>query len=93
MTEALPDLSIRQEALSPEASFHVESPAGAGKTSLLTARFIHLLAQVNHPREILALTFTNKAAHEMQERIKGPAPIVPIKICALIGSQLKADSS
>ncbi len=70
MTEALPDLSIRQEALSPEASFHVESPAGAGKTSLLTARFIHLLAQVNHPREILALTFTNKAAHEMQERIQ-----------------------
>ena len=70
MTEALPDLSIRQEALSPEASFHVESPAGAGKTSLLTARFIHLLAQVNHPREILALTFTNKAANEMQERIQ-----------------------
>ena len=70
MTKQLPDLSIRNLVLSPEESFHVESPAGAGKTSLLTARFIHLLAQVNHPREILALTFTNKAANEMQERIQ-----------------------
>ncbi|MGA3083460.1 MAG: UvrD-helicase domain-containing protein, partial [Thermodesulfobacteriota bacterium] len=70
MTEALPDLSIRKQVLSPEGSFHVESPAGAGKTSLLTARFIHLLAQVNHPREILALTFTNKAANEMLERVR-----------------------
>src|SRR4030043_1332213 len=70
MTKQLPDLSIRNLVLSPEESFHVESPAGAGKTSLLTARFIHLLAQVHHPREILALTFTNKAANEMQERVQ-----------------------
>lgn len=70
MTEVVPDLAIRQEALSPGESFHVESPAGAGKTSLLTARFIHLLAQVNHPQEILALTFTNKAANEMLERVQ-----------------------
>jgi ATP-dependent helicase/nuclease subunit A len=70
MTEELQDLSIRKQVLSPEESFHVESPAGAGKTSLLTARFIHLLAQVSHPREILALTFTNKAADEMMERIR-----------------------
>jgi ATP-dependent helicase/nuclease subunit A len=70
MTNLLPDLSIRKEVLSPAESFHVESPAGAGKTSLLTARFIHLLAQVNDPREILALTFTNKAANEMQERVQ-----------------------
>jgi len=70
MAELIPDLPIRKEALSPGESFHVESPAGAGKTSLLTARFIHLLAQVNHPQEILALTFTNKAANEMLERIR-----------------------
>jgi ATP-dependent helicase/nuclease subunit A len=70
MTGILKDLSIRKAVLSPEESYHVESPAGAGKTSLLTARFIHLLAQVNHPQEILALTFTNKAANEMQERIQ-----------------------
>ncbi|MBA4393418.1 MAG: hypothetical protein C0407_07680, partial [Desulfobacca sp.] len=70
MTATLPDLTIRQEVLFPGESFHVESPAGAGKTSLLTARFIHLLAQVNHPQEILALTFTNKAANEMMERVQ-----------------------
>ena len=64
------DFAQRQQALSPEESFHVESPAGAGKTSLLTARFIHLLTLVRHPGEILALTFTNKAANEMVERIR-----------------------
>jgi ATP-dependent exoDNAse (exonuclease V) beta subunit len=69
MRPTLPDQTIRREVLSPEKCFHVESPAGAGKTSLLTARFIHLLAQVNHPQEILALTFTNKAANEMLERV------------------------
>jgi ATP-dependent exoDNAse (exonuclease V) beta subunit len=66
-----PDFAQRRQALSPRESFHVESPAGAGKTSLLTARYIHLLALVNHPHEILALTFTNKAANEMVERIRG----------------------
>ncbi len=71
MKNTIPDLSTREEVLSPQESFHVESPAGAGKTSLLTSRFIHLLAQVNDPREILALTFTNKAANEMMERVQG----------------------
>ncbi|MFH0788678.1 MAG: UvrD-helicase domain-containing protein, partial [Pseudomonadota bacterium] len=70
MTTTLQDMAIRQEVLSPGESFHVESPAGAGKTSLLTARFIHLLTQVDHPQEILALTFTNKAANEMLERVQ-----------------------
>jgi len=70
MPSSIPDLSIRKQVLSPAESFHVESPAGAGKTSLLTARFIHLLAQVNHPREILALTFTNKAANAMMEKVR-----------------------
>lgn len=63
------DMAARIRALSPAESFHVESPAGAGKTSLLTARFIRLLSVVDHPHEILALTFTNKAVNEMRERI------------------------
>ncbi|MFH1148617.1 MAG: UvrD-helicase domain-containing protein [Pseudomonadota bacterium] len=66
---SLPDANARVDALRTDRSFHVESPAGAGKTSLLTARFIHLLTVVDHPHEILALTFTNKAAGEMKERI------------------------
>lgn len=63
------DTQARIRALSPAESLHVESPAGAGKTSLLTARFIRLLSVVDHPHEILALTFTNKAVNEMRERI------------------------
>ncbi|MGO9414654.1 MAG: UvrD-helicase domain-containing protein [Syntrophobacteraceae bacterium] len=67
----LADAEKRFRALAPAGSFHLTAPAGSGKTFLLVARFLRLLGLVDHPRQILALTFTNKAAAEMRERVRG----------------------
>jgi len=64
-----PDQEIRDEALNTSGSFIVESPAGSGKTDLLIARYLALLSRVSHPRQILAVTYTRKAAVQMKNRV------------------------
>ena len=99
-----PDQKIRDEALYTSGSFIVESPAGSGKTDLLIARYLALLSKVSHPRQILAVTYTRKAAVQMKNRViqklnqakaKEPATESPWEglLLSLAGKALKKHDS
>ena len=65
----LPDAAARERAVDPAHNVVLEASAGTGKTHVLVDRYLNLLSRGVEPANILAITFTRKAAAEMRGRI------------------------
>src|SRR5688500_19925948 len=69
--DPLPDAAARERAVDPAHNVVLEASAGTGKTHVLVDRYLNLLSRGVDPANILAITFTRKAAAEMRGRILG----------------------
>ena len=69
MTATPSDAQARELALDLSHSCVVRAPAGSGKTELLLQRFLAALCSVDSPQQCLVLTFTNKSAEELRDRL------------------------
>ncbi len=77
------DEAARERAIEANGSVLVQAPAGSGKTTLLAQRYLRLLAAVDAPERILALTFTRRAAQEMRERVLLALDAARLESCPL----------
>jgi len=69
-TNEIDDEKVRVEVINDPSSFILSAPAGSGKTTVLAKRIVKRLLEVNDPNEIIALTFTKKAANEMRDKVQ-----------------------
>lgn len=66
---SLPDFEARQACLNLSHHVLAVAPAGSGKTGLLVLRMLHALTTVKQPEQVIAVTFTKKAAAEIRHRV------------------------